>query len=126
MELVREHGTTGAVAGLVLVLVAALIWLASRRPQAYRRLLIWIILLPQLVALGFALWNEGLRQARAIVAVRAKAPERDTIMQLIDGKMAPEWLVLAVPFAVVCFALLLSFLPDLLREDGRAGTRKAD
>ena len=127
MEFVTQYGLPAGIAAAVLFVVVGLAWLSVRRPQTYRRMLIWIILLPQLVALGFALWNEGLRQGRGIVALRARGPERDTIIQLIDGKLAPEWMVLAVPFAIVCFALLLSVLPELFKEEGRLMTsRKGD
>jgi hypothetical protein len=29
----------------------------------------------------------------------------------------PEWLVLAAPFTLLCLALLLFFLPDVIKEE---------
>jgi hypothetical protein len=119
MELVKQNAVLIGVAAVAAACVLALFWMALKRPKVYRRLFVWVILLPQVVAMGFAIWNEGLRQARGLVLARARVPERDTIIQLIDGKMMPEWMILAVPFAVLCLALLLYVLHDLLREDDR-------
>jgi hypothetical protein len=119
MDILKQNALTGLAVLVVAAGAALLAWLAYKRPKVYRRLFVWIVLLPQTIAVGFAIWNEALRQGRSIVATRIRGGERDAILSLIDGKMVPEWLVLGVPFAVLCFALLLYVLHDLLREDDR-------
>ena len=116
MEFVKQYWVSGSIAIAAVVFVALLAWFAYKRPRIYRRLFIWIILLPQAGAVSLAIWNEALRQSRTIVATRAKAPERDAIIQAIDGKITAEWLGLTIAFACTCLALMLYFLPDALKD----------
>jgi cytochrome bd-type quinol oxidase subunit 1 len=116
MEILKQYGLIASVIGTIIITAAILILLAYNRPKVYRRIFVWIVLLPQIAALGCAIWNEALRQARAVISLRAKAPDKDTIIQLIDGKLVPEWLVLAAPFTLLCLALLLFFLPDVIKD----------
>ncbi len=119
MDLVKQYWVSGSIAIAAAVFVLLLAWFAYKRPRIYRRLLIWIILLPQAGAVSLAIWNEALRQSRTIVATRAKAPERDAIIQAIDGKITAEWLGLTIAFACTCLALMLYFLPDTLRDSDK-------
>lgn len=120
MDLVYRYWFSGTIAIAALVFVLVLAWFAYKRPRIYRRLFVWIILLPQAGAVSLAIWNEALRQSRAIVSTRAKGPEREAIIQAIDGKITAEWLGLTIAFACTCLALMLYFLPDTLKEgDGR-------
>jgi hypothetical protein len=117
MEFLKQYGLVAGVIGMIIITAAILILLAYNRPKVYRRIFVWIVLLPQIAALGCAIGNEALRQARAVVNLRAKTPEKDIIVQLIDGKLVPEWLVLAAPFTLLCLALLLFFLPDVIKGE---------
>lgn len=116
MDFVWQYWLSGSIAIAAIVFVLLLVWFAYQRPRIYRRLFIWVILLPQAAAVSLGIWNEALRQSRAIVATRAKAPERDAIIQAIDGKITAEWLGLTIAFACTCLALMLYFLPDTIRE----------
>jgi hypothetical protein len=116
MDLVLQYWVSGSIAIAAAVFVLLLVWFAYRRPQIYRRIFIWVILLPQAGAVSLGIWNEALRQSRAIVASRAKAPDCDAIMQAIDGKITAEWLGLTIAFACTCLALMLYFLPDTLKN----------
>lgn len=119
MELITQYWVSGSVAIAAAVFVLLLAWFAYKRPRIYRRLFIWIILLPQAGAVSLAIWNEALRQSRAIVFARAKAPERDAIIQAIDARITAEWLGLTIAFACTCLALILYFLPDTLKDGDR-------
>ena len=119
MDFVWQYWVSGSIAIAAAVFVLLLAWFAYKRPRIYRRLFIWIILLPQAGAVSLAIWNEALRQSRTIVATRAKAPERDAIIQAIDGKITAEWLGLTIAFACTCLALMFYFLPDTLKDGER-------
>ena len=119
MDFVWQYWVSGSIAIAAIVFVLLLAWFAYMRPRIYRRIFIWVILLPQAGAVSLGIWNEAPRQSRSVVSARAKAPERDIIIQAIDGKITAEWLGLTIAFACTCLALMLYFLPDTLKDNDK-------